>query len=75
MGLLLLVVWGWGRETGVSGTLKRSDNSTGGGRKGGGQGGSGQLPKVSQGGLKQQVLGGDESDEGGVTRRRICVGE
>lgn len=31
MGLLLLVARGWGGETGVSGTLKRSDSCTGGG--------------------------------------------
>lgn len=44
-------------------------------RSGGGQGGPGQLPKVSQGGLKQEVLGRDASDEGRATRRRIDVGE
>lgn len=59
----------------MSGTLKRSDSCIGGGRTGGSQGGSGQLAKVSQGGLKEEVLGGGESDEGRVTRRMICVGE
>lgn len=59
----------------MSGTLKRSDSCIGGGRTGGSQGGPGQLAKVSQGGLKEEVLGGDESDEGRVTRRIIYAGE
>lgn len=49
----------------MSGTLKRSDSCIGGGRTGGSQGGSGQLAKVSHGGPKEEVLGGDESDGGG----------
>lgn len=52
MGLLLLVVWRWGKETGVSGILKRSDSCIR-----GSQGGPGQLTKVSQGQRRRCLVG------------------